>query len=38
MGIPAQLLSVRQRASMGSSTGGLGGLFGLGASAASLFG
>jgi hypothetical protein len=38
MGIPSQLLSVRQRASMGSSTGGLGGLFGLGAGAASLFG
>jgi hypothetical protein len=35
MGIPSQLLSVRQRASTGSSTGGL---FGLGASAASLFG
>jgi hypothetical protein len=38
MGIPSQLLSVRQRASTGSSTGGLGSLFGLGASAASLFG
>src|SRR5579863_935805 len=38
MGIPSQLLSVRQRASTGSSTGGMGSLFGLGASAASLFG
>jgi hypothetical protein len=38
MGIPSQLLGVRQRASMGSSAGGLGSLFGLGASAASLFG
>src|SRR5271170_3599367 len=38
MGVPAQLLGVRQRASTGSSTGGLGSLFGLGASAASLFG
>ena len=38
MGVPAQLLSVRQRASMGSSVGGAGGLFGLGAGVASLFG
>jgi hypothetical protein len=37
MGVPAQLLSVRQRAS-GSSSSGLGGLFGLGSSIASLFG
>jgi D-alanyl-D-alanine dipeptidase len=36
MGIPAELLSVRQRASSGSS--GLSGLFGLGSSIASLFG
>jgi hypothetical protein len=38
MGVPAQLLGVRQRASMGSSVGGLGGLFGVGSSIASLFG
>jgi hypothetical protein len=38
MGVPAQLLGVRQRASSGSSTGGLGGLFGVGSSIASLFG
>jgi hypothetical protein len=38
MGVPAQLLSVRQRASTGSSVGGAGGLFGLGAGVASLFG
>ncbi|HXX45056.1 MAG TPA: hypothetical protein VEJ38_10020 [Candidatus Acidoferrales bacterium] len=37
MGVPAELLSVRQRAS-GSSSGGLGSLFGLGAGIASLFG
>ncbi|HKV06305.1 MAG TPA: hypothetical protein VJO53_14505 [Candidatus Acidoferrales bacterium] len=37
MGVPAELLSVRQRAS-GSSGGGLGSLFGLGAGIASLFG
>ncbi|MGA3294314.1 MAG: hypothetical protein ABSE45_10085 [Candidatus Acidiferrales bacterium] len=37
MGVPAELLSVRQRAS-GSSSSGLGGLFGLGSSIASLFG
>ena len=36
MGVPAELLSVRQRASSGST--GLGGLFGLGSSIASLFG
>jgi hypothetical protein len=38
MGVPAQLLGVRQRASGGSSAGGLGGLFGVGAGVASLFG
>lgn len=38
MGVPAQLLSVRQHASSGSSTGGFGGLFGLGAGVSSLFG
>lgn len=38
MGVPAELLSVRQRASGGSSTGGLGGLFGVGSGIASLFG
>lgn len=38
MGVPSELLSVRQRASSGSSTSGLGGLFGLGSSVASLFG
>jgi hypothetical protein len=37
MGVPSELLSVRQRAS-GSSSSGLGGLFGLGSSIASLFG
>ena len=37
MGVPAELLSVRQRASGGSSSG-LGGMFGLGAGIASLFG
>jgi hypothetical protein len=38
MGVPAQLLGVRQRASGGSSTGGMGGLFGVGSGIASLFG
>jgi hypothetical protein len=38
MGVPSELLGVRQRASQGSSTGGLGSLFGTGASIASLFG
>lgn len=38
MGVPAQLLSVRQRASSGSTAGGVGGLFGLGAGVSSLFG
>ena len=38
MGVPAQLLGVRQRASDGSSTGGLASLFGVGSSIASLFG
>ena len=38
MGVPSELLSVRQRASTGSSTGGLGSLFGVGSSVASLFG
>ena len=38
MGVPAQLLGVRQRASDGSSTGGLSSLFGVGSSIASLFG
>jgi len=38
MGVPAQLLGVRERASSGSSTGGLGGLFGVGSGIASLFG
>jgi len=37
MGVPAQLLSVRQRAS-GSSGGGLGNMLGIGSSIASLFG
>ncbi|MGD1210741.1 MAG: hypothetical protein ABR973_05210 [Candidatus Acidiferrales bacterium] len=37
MGVPAQLLSVRQRAS-GSSGSGLGSMFGLGSGIASLFG
>ena len=38
MGVPSELLSVRQRASTGSSSGGLGSLFGIGSSVASLFG
>jgi len=38
MGVPAELLGVRERASSGSSTGGLGGLFGVGSGVASLFG
>jgi hypothetical protein len=39
MGVPAQLLTVRQRASGGSGSGsGLGSMFGLGSSVASLFG
>ncbi|HXZ14206.1 MAG TPA: hypothetical protein VEG64_17600 [Candidatus Sulfotelmatobacter sp.] len=38
MGVPAQLLGVRQRASGGSSSGGMGGLFGIGSGIASLFG
>lgn len=38
MGVPAELLVVRQRASTGSSTGGLGNMVGLGSSIASLFG
>jgi hypothetical protein len=38
MGVPSELLNVRQRASTGSSTGGLGSLFGIGSSVASLFG
>ncbi|HUJ33267.1 MAG TPA: hypothetical protein VLY23_18440 [Candidatus Acidoferrum sp.] len=38
IGVPSELLGVRQRASGGSSTGGLGGLFGLGSGIASLFG
>ena len=38
MGVPSQLLGVRERASSGSSTGGLGGLFGVGSGIASLFG
>jgi hypothetical protein len=37
MGVPAELLGVRQRAS-GSSGGGLGSMFGLGAGIAGLFG
>jgi hypothetical protein len=37
MGVPSELLGVRQRAS-GSSTSGLGSLFGVGAGIASLFG
>ncbi|HEY6466080.1 MAG TPA: hypothetical protein VIY69_08820 [Candidatus Acidoferrales bacterium] len=37
MGVPAELLSVRQRAS-GSSSSGMGNLFGLGSGIASLFG
>jgi hypothetical protein len=38
MGVPSELLSVRQRASTGSSTSGFGGLFGIGSGIASLFG
>ncbi|MGA2902120.1 MAG: hypothetical protein ABSF40_17995 [Candidatus Acidiferrales bacterium] len=38
MGVPAELLNVRQRASSGSSVGGLGGLVGLGSGIGSLFG
>jgi hypothetical protein len=38
MGVPSELLGVRQRASTGSSTAGLGGMLGLGSSVASLFG
>jgi hypothetical protein len=38
MGVPSELLGVRQRASTGSSTAGLNGLFGAGTSIASLFG
>ena len=38
MGVPSELLSVRQRASTGSSSAGLGSLFGLGSGIASLFG
>lgn len=38
MGVPAELLGVRQRSSTGSSTGGLGSMVGLGSSIASLFG
>ena len=38
MGVPAELLGVRQRASEGSSIGGAGGLIGPLSSAASLFG
>jgi len=38
MGVPSELLGVRQRASTGSSTAGLGGMLGLGSSIASLFG
>src|SRR5271170_6373158 len=38
MGVPSELLGVRQRASTGSSTAGLGGILGLGSSIASLFG
>jgi hypothetical protein len=38
MGVPAELLGVRQRAASGSSTAGLSGLFGAGSSIASLFG
>jgi len=38
MGVPAELLNVRERASSGSSTGGLGGLFGIGSGIAGLFG
>ena len=38
MGIPPELLGVRERASTGSSTAGLGGFFGVGTGIASLFG
>ena len=38
MGVPSELLGVRQRASTGSSTAGLAGMLGLGSSVASLFG
>jgi hypothetical protein len=38
MGVPSELLSIRQRAANGSSTSSLGGLFGLGSGIASLFG
>jgi hypothetical protein len=38
MGVPSELLGVRQRASAGSSTAGLGGMLGLGSNIASLFG
>ena len=38
MGVPAELLGVRQRASTGSVTQGLNGMFGLGSNIASLFG
>ena len=38
MGVPSELLGVRQRASTGSSTAGLGGMLGLGSNIASLFG
>ena len=38
MGVPSELLGVRQRASTGSSTAGLGSMVGLGSSIASLFG
>lgn len=38
MGVPAQLLGVRQRASGASSSDGIGGFFGLGSGIASLFG
>lgn len=38
MGVPAQLLGVQQRASSGSSIGGLGSILGLGTSIAGLFG
>jgi hypothetical protein len=38
MGVPSELLNIRQRASTGSTTSGLGGIFGLGTGIASLFG
>jgi hypothetical protein len=38
MGVPSELLGVRQRASTGSSAAGLSGMLGLGSSIASLFG